>query len=47
MLSYAELVQCVGVHNLRHSWESALDSYPLAAQCVQPTSVRKESDKVI
>lgn len=47
VLSYAELVQCVGVHNLRYSWESSLDSYPLAAQCVQPTQAKKESDKVL
>ena len=47
VLSYAELVQCVAVHNLQYSWESSLDTYPLAAQCVQPTPAKKESDKVM
>lgn len=46
VLSYAELMQCVGVHNFRHSWDSALDSYPLAAHCVLPAPLWKESDKV-
>ena len=46
VLSFAELMQCVGVHNFQHSWDSALDSYPLAAHCVLPVPVRKESDKV-
>ncbi|KAJ7377461.1 WD repeat-containing protein 81 [Desmophyllum pertusum] len=45
VLSYAELMQCVGVHNFRHSWDSALDSYPLAAHCVLPAPLWKESDK--
>ena len=46
VLSFAELMQCVGVHNFRHSWDSALDSYPLAAHFVLPAPIRKESDKV-
>ena len=46
VLSFAELMQCVGVHNLRHSWESALDGYPWAAHCVLPAPMGKTSDKV-
>jgi len=46
VLSFAELMQCVGVHNLRHSWDGALDSYPGAAHCVLPAPVGKTSDKV-
>lgn len=46
VLSFAELMQCVGVHNFQHSWDSALDSYPLAAHYALPVPVRKESDKV-
>ena len=45
-LSYAELMQCVGAQNFRHSWDSALDSYPLAAHCVLPAPSIKQSDKV-
>lgn len=46
-LTYAELLQSVGVENFQHSWDSALDSYHLAAHCVLPVPTSKESDKVI
>ena len=46
VLSFAELMQCVGVHNLRHSWDNALDSYPGAAHRVLPAPTGKTSDKV-
>lgn len=45
-LSYAELMQCVGVQNFLHSWDDALDSFPLAAHCGLPDPPAKESDKV-
>lgn len=46
VLSFTELMQSVGVHNLRHNWESALESYPWAAHCVLPVPTEKTSDKV-
>ena len=45
-LSYAELMQCVGVENFLHSWDDALDTFPLAAHCGLPDPAAKESDKV-
>ena len=45
-LSYAELMQCVGVENFLHSWDDALDTFPLAAHCGLPDPPAKESDKV-
>ena len=45
-LSYAELMQCVGVQNFLHSWDDALDTFPLAAHCSLPDPPAKESDKV-
>lgn len=46
VLSYAELMQSVGLANLQHSWDSALESFSLAAHCVLPIPSSKESDKV-
>ena len=45
-LSYAELMQSVGVQNFLHSWDDALDTFPLAAHCGLPDPPAKESDKV-
>ena len=45
-LSFAELLQCVGVRNLQYSWERALDSYSYAAHRSLPPVSSKESHKV-
>lgn len=45
-LSFAELIQCVGVQNLQYSWEKALESYSYAAHHSLPPVSSKESHKV-